>query len=92
MILSMVLAATKPWTHWIAPPLLAAEVLYLVALAVRYYRRIQVPHYLWTLRQQQQQQQQQQQRARYSSSASLQPGASAGLSGEEREPSLARAA
>ncbi len=87
MILSMVLAATKPWTHWIAPPLLAAEVVYLVVLAVRYYRRIQVPHYLWTL-----QRQQQQDRARYSSSASLQPGASAGVAGEGREPSLARAA
>ena len=88
MILSMVLAATKPWTHWIAPPLLAAEVVYLVALAVRYYRRIQVPHYLWTLRQRQEQQD----RPRYSSGSSLRPGVSAGLAGEDRNSTLARAA
>ena len=86
MILSMVLAVTKPWTYWIAPPLLAAEVVYLLVLAVRYYRRIQVPHYLWIL------QQQQQAEPRYPWARSLQQQNSAALPGEVRERSHSRAA
>lgn len=86
MILLMVLAATKPSTHCIAPPLLAAEVVYLVALAVRYYRRIQVPHYLWTL------QQQQQAESRYPWGTALQQQGSAALPGEVRQPPHSRAA
>jgi hypothetical protein len=50
MILATVLAATKPWTHWIAPPLLAAEIVFLVGLGIRYYHKVQVPWYLWRLR------------------------------------------
>ncbi|MFP5371193.1 MAG: hypothetical protein ACLGI3_10665 [Actinomycetes bacterium] len=45
MILSMVLAAAKPWTHWLAPPLLVGSILYLVAVGVAYYCKVQAPWY-----------------------------------------------
>lgn len=55
MILSMVLAAAKPWTHWLAPPLLVGSVLYLVGVAVAYYRKVQAPWYRARLLRQMQQ-------------------------------------
>lgn len=54
MILSVVLAAARPWTHWLAVPLLVGSVIYLVAIGIGYYRKVQVPWYLWTRRQEQQ--------------------------------------
>ncbi len=45
MILSMVLGAAKPWTHWMAPPLLAGAVLYVVSVGIAYYCKIQAPWY-----------------------------------------------
>ncbi len=45
MILSMVLAAAKPWTHWLAPPLLAGAVLYTVSVAIANYCKVQAPWY-----------------------------------------------
>lgn len=31
--------AAKPWSYWLAPPLLATTIAFLVAWAVAYYRR-----------------------------------------------------
>ena len=45
MILSMVLGAAKPWTYWMAPPLLAGVVLYVVSVAIAYYCKVQAPWY-----------------------------------------------
>jgi hypothetical protein len=46
-------AAAKPWTYWMAPPLLAATVLLVLGMAIRYYRRILAPQYQWELHAQQ---------------------------------------
>jgi hypothetical protein len=43
----MLLAAAKPWTYWLAPTLLIAQLLLLGALAVRLYRKILVPSFAW---------------------------------------------
>lgn len=40
-------AVAKPWTYWIAPPLLAASLLLIVALAIGYYRKVAVPRFHW---------------------------------------------
>ena len=45
MILSMVLGAAKPWTYWMAPPLLTGAVLYVVSVAIAYYCKVQAPWY-----------------------------------------------
>ncbi|HVM01606.1 MAG TPA: hypothetical protein VM263_02970 [Acidimicrobiales bacterium] len=44
----LVLAAAKPWTYWMAPPLLLVNVLVLLAVLVGYYRKVAVPRYQWT--------------------------------------------
>ena len=44
-IVSMVLAAARPWTYWLAPPLLVAELVLIVGLAIEYYRKVLVPSY-----------------------------------------------
>ncbi|MFP5372341.1 MAG: hypothetical protein ACLGI3_16555 [Actinomycetes bacterium] len=40
----MVLAAARPWTYWLAPPLLMAGLLLILALAIEYYRTVAVPN------------------------------------------------
>ncbi len=45
MILSMLLAATKPWTYWVAPPLLVVTVLAIVSFGAVYYRKVVEPRY-----------------------------------------------
>lgn len=52
MILSMLLAAAKPWTYWIAPSLLIVIVLAMVGFAAVYYRKVVVPKYQLLLQQQ----------------------------------------
>jgi hypothetical protein len=37
------LAVAKPWTYWLAPPLLIMTLLYLIALSVGYHRKVLVP-------------------------------------------------
>ncbi len=54
-IVSMVLAAAKPWTYWLAPPLLGAELILIVGLAIGYYRKVVVPSYQRQLYEQQRQ-------------------------------------
>ncbi len=44
-IVSMVLAAARPWTYWLALPLLVAELVLIVGLAIEYYRKVLVPSY-----------------------------------------------
>lgn len=42
------LAATVPWTYWMAFPLFGAVVLAAIAVLIGYYRKILVPSYeLW---------------------------------------------
>lgn len=45
MTMSMVLAAAEPWTYWLAPPLLVAELVLILGLATGYYRKVLVPSY-----------------------------------------------
>jgi uncharacterized protein involved in propanediol utilization len=52
MNISIVMAATRPWTYWIAPPLLVLVVLAVVVMAATYYRQVMVPEVLWKLEQQ----------------------------------------
>lgn len=44
-IASMILASTRPWTYWIAPLLLFAELVLIVGMALVYYRKVLVPSY-----------------------------------------------
>ncbi len=44
-IVSMVFAAARPWTYWLAPPLLVAELVLIVGLAIGYYHKVLVPTY-----------------------------------------------
>lgn len=46
MRMQVVLGAAKPWTYWIAPPLLVAMLALIVVLAVGYYRKVMVPAFL----------------------------------------------
>jgi hypothetical protein len=54
VMLSMLVAAAKPWTYWIAPPLLVATVLALLAVATVYYRKVVAPSYALMLEEQRQ--------------------------------------
>ncbi len=54
-MVSMVLAAAKPWTYWLAPPLLVAELIVIVGLAIGYHRKVVVPRYQRQLYEQQRQ-------------------------------------
>lgn len=45
----LMLAAAKPWTYWMWPPLLAIGVVALVAVLAGYYRKVMVPRYEWSL-------------------------------------------
>ncbi len=42
----MIVVAAQVWTYWLAPPLLAAAVMLLVATAIGYYRKVALPAYL----------------------------------------------
>ncbi len=42
-----VLGAAKPWTYWMAIPLLVIAVAAVIVLAVSYYRLVIVPGYAW---------------------------------------------
>ncbi len=44
-----VLAAAKPWTYWLALPLLGTAITLIAALAFGYYRKVLVPRYEWSL-------------------------------------------
>ena len=43
--MSVVLAA-QVWTYWFAPPLMATTLLFLLATAVGYYRKVAVPRFV----------------------------------------------
>lgn len=45
----LMLAAAKPWTYWIWPPLLAICALGVLAVLAGYYRKVMVPRYEWSL-------------------------------------------
>lgn len=47
--MQMLLAAAKPWTYWLAPPLLIGTIVLIVVLHVGYYRKVVVPAHLWRL-------------------------------------------
>ena len=49
MIGTVLLAAAKPWTYWLAPLLLIAALVTVLVLAVGYYRKVLVPGYQWRL-------------------------------------------
>ena len=38
--------AAQVWTYWMAPPLLAAALMLLIATLVGYYRKVALPRYL----------------------------------------------
>ena len=45
----LMLAAAKPWTYWIWPPLLGLSVVAVLAVIAGYYRKVMVPRYEWSL-------------------------------------------
>ena len=45
----LMLAAAKPWTYWMWPPLLAIGVVAVLAVLAGYYRKVMVPRYEWSL-------------------------------------------
>lgn len=45
----LMLAAAKPWTFWMWPPLLAISVMAVLAVLAGYYRKVLVPRYEWSL-------------------------------------------
>jgi hypothetical protein len=49
MTMQMLFAVTKPWTYWIAPPLLIVTLALVVVLAVGYYRKVMVLAYRWRI-------------------------------------------
>lgn len=49
MTMQMLLAVAKPWTYWIAPPLLISVLTAMAVVAVGYYRKVMVPSYLWRI-------------------------------------------
>lgn len=53
MTWSIVLSAAKPWTYWFAPVLLIIALLFIVGIAVGYYRRVAVPAFKWRLQEEQ---------------------------------------
>ncbi len=44
---TLMLAAAKPWTYWMWPPLLALGVVAVLAVVAGYYRKVMVPRYQW---------------------------------------------
>lgn len=44
-----ILAAARPWTYWMWPPLLAIWAVAVIALVAGYYRKVMVPRYEWSL-------------------------------------------
>ncbi len=54
MAVVTVFAVVRPWSYWLAPPLLAAAVVLALALAVGYYREVLAPWYEWAIHDRQQ--------------------------------------
>ena len=54
MAVVTVFALVRPWSYWLAPPLLAAAVVLAAAFAVGYYRKVLVPWYEWAVHERQQ--------------------------------------
>lgn len=48
-MITTVMAVAKPWTYWMAPPILAAAFLLIIGMAVGYYRKIAVPGFHWEM-------------------------------------------
>lgn len=53
MTWSIILAAAKPWTYWLAPALLIAALVLIAGIAIGYYRRVAVPAFQWRLHEEQ---------------------------------------